>query len=237
MKKNTIIASLVVMMLHSSTFDSVAQGSFRNLNFESANVPSGTQAGSFVPVGVAFPGWTAFETSSSTGSNSFSQVYYDLVSTGGQGVSVNDSNVPFAPGYGPISGKFSAYLYSGNQGNVLFSVGISQTGLVPLGTESLQFQVGFATSPFIVTLGGQTINIVPLEAFSGYTEYGGDISAFAGQTQTLTFTETFPSVGAPPGGLSLDNIIFSTSPVPEPGTLALLVAGAALLGLRRRRKA
>ncbi|HXC99937.1 MAG TPA: PEP-CTERM sorting domain-containing protein [Verrucomicrobiae bacterium] len=234
MNKNSIIRFLIVLGVTGSASQGNAQGTFRNLGFESASIPT-VQVGSLVPASEAMPDWNLYVTSPGGGSNSLSQVSYDGVSTGGDEVSIDDSGA--SPGFGPISGKYSAYLYSGNQGNVLFSVGISQTGLVPLGTESLQFQVGFATSPFIVTLGGQTINIVPLAAFSGYTEYGGDISAFAGQTQTLTFTETFPSVGAPPGGLSLDNIIFSTSPVPEPGTLALLVAGAALLGLRRRRKA
>jgi hypothetical protein len=207
---------------------------FTNLNFESANIPAGTQVAGFIPATSGLPGWTTYATSPGSGSNSISQIFYDLVSTGGAGISVNDSNAPFSSSYGPISGKYSAYLFSENDGNALYGVGISQRGLVPFGTESLQVQVGFASSPFVITLGGQTIDMVPEHAFSNYTLYGGDISAFAGKIETLTFAETIPSDGAfSPGILSLDNIVFSTSPTPEPGTCGLFLGGMVLLGARK----
>jgi PEP-CTERM motif len=227
------IVAICILLLPLFGFESgLAQG-FINLNFESANIPAGTQTGSFIPISDAFPGWTAFQTSPNTGSNSLSAAWYDLVSTGGEGISVNDANAPF--GFGSISGKYSAYLFSGNAGNVSYDVGISQTGLVPSGTESLQFQVGEASSPFKVTLGGETINVLPLANFSTYTLYGGNVSSFAGQAETLTLTETFPTMYGPPGILSLDNILFSTMAVPEPTTFGLLVLGGAIFfGWRRR---
>jgi hypothetical protein len=211
---------------------------FTNLNFESANV-SGYPAGAMdVPVGAALPGWTAFAISAGGGFNSLSQVWYDGVSGGGTAISINDANLPFGyGGFGPISGKYSLYLFAGEGANsfALQDAGISQTGLVPFGTESLAVQVGLASNPFIITLNGQIINMVAEATLPTYTEYGGDVSAFAGKIETLTITETPPTMGAPPGIMSLDDIVFSTTPVPEPGTLTLLGVGAMLLGLRRWR--
>jgi hypothetical protein len=208
---------------------------FTNLNFESANIPPGTRVGSFIPISEALPGWTASFYSSNTGTINATEINYDAISTGGQVISVNDTNTGYAIS-GPISGNYSAYLESGNEGNTFFTASISQTAYVPGGAESLQFQVGIATSPFIVTLGGQVINMQPLATFSTYTEYGGDVAAFGGQVENLTITETFPTQFAPPGFLSLDNIIFSASPVPEPGTCGLILCGAVLFGIKRGRK-
>jgi hypothetical protein len=237
MKTHPLIYAFALAIVNCSISHGIAQG-FVNLDFESANVPSGTQPITLVSTSSGLPGWTAFGTSASLGSNSVTQIYYDAVSGQGPEICVNDANASFGgtSGFGPISGKYSVYLFSGNSGSVLDDVGISQTGLVPLGTQSLQFQAGFATSPFIVTLGGQTISIVPLAIFSNYTEYGGDISAFAGPTETLAFTETFPASGPPPGILSLDNIVFSSSPTPEPAACALILGGAVLFGFRDGRR-
>ena len=60
--------------------------------------------------------------------------------------------------------------------------------------------------------------------------YAGEISPYAGQTAELRFT-------VPTAGGSLDYIQFSTTPVPEPSTWALLGLGGALFwGLKRRTK-
>lgn len=120
----------------------------------------------------------------------------------------------------------------------LSSSTISQTGLVPTGTKSLSIDAYVSGAPFIVTLGGQTISMIPLQVFPTYTEYGGNIpSAFAGQAETLNFTEP-PATGLQPqpSMFELDNIMFSTSSVPEPGTCALLLCGAVAFGIKRWRK-
>jgi hypothetical protein len=236
MKSDLLKCALALLLLGVGGERGFCQA-FTNLNFESASIPAGTQITSFIPISDALPGWTAFGTSPSMGSNSATQIYYNLVSTGGAGISINDTNAPFATAFGPISGKYSAYLYSENDGgSALYSVGISQTGLVPVGSESLQVQVGEASSPFVITLGGQTIDMIPEQVFANYTLYAGDVSAFAGKVENLTLTETIPSSGEfSPGILSVDDFQFLTSPVPEPGTLPLAAVGAVLIGLKRRR--
>ena len=120
----------------------------------------------------------------------------------------------------------------GPSSNSFYSATISQTGIVPTGTESLQVQIGNYGDPFIVSLGGQSINMVPLATFAHYTLYGGDVSSFGGHLETLSFTAP-PAAVTQPSFLEVDNIQFLTTPVPEPGTLALVAMGAVLLGLLR----
>jgi hypothetical protein len=103
---------------------------------------------------------------------------------------------------------------------------IGQTAQIPESSLSFTF---FASSDsgFQVTFGGQNIPLVEYESTANYNIWGGDISAFAGESKELLFT----------GGGILDNIIFSTSPVPEPGTGGLILCGAVLFGFGRWRKA
>ncbi|MDD5139103.1 MAG: PEP-CTERM sorting domain-containing protein [Verrucomicrobiales bacterium] len=75
-------------------------------------------------------------------------------------------------------------------------------------------------------------SIIPINALStgpNYTLYGGDISGFAGQTTQMTFSD----VGIFANFWNIDNIQFSSSPIPEPSMLALCILGALLLGFRR----
>jgi hypothetical protein len=205
---------------------------FTNLDFEAANVSEYPVNTMNVPISAALPGWSVFSINPAGGTNAGNQMWYDVLSTGGAGISINDKNTGF--GFLPIQGNYSAILFGGGG----YSTGIDQTGLVPVGSESLQMEIttlGGPLTPFVVTLGGQMINMVPLGSFPEYTLYGGDVSAQAGGVEILSIIEP-PPAGTPPSVLVLDNIFFSTSPVPEPGTLALVATGAVLLGLRRGRK-
>lgn len=108
---------------------------------------------------------------------------------------------------------------------------ISQTGMVPSGTKSLLMEVRQYLG-FIVTLGGQAINMVPLQTASNYTLYGGDISSFSGQLAQLSITA--PPTGVP-NAVLLDDIVFSPNAVPEQSELALSTLGAILLVFHRWR--
>ncbi len=216
-----------------------AQGTFENLDFESANIPSMTSVNSLIPVSEALPGWSAFFVYPG-GDLPQTQVNYDSISLGGAVLSVVDANEP-VPGYGPIQGGYSAFLFGGPRASFEESAAISQTGLVPAGAESLQVDAYVSGAPFVVTLAGQTINMSPLEMFPksssapAYTLYGGNIPAsFAGLTETLTFIEP-PSTTVAPTWLELDNISFSpTTVTPEPDPLALMAIGAVGFALYRR---
>lgn len=70
-----------------------------------------------------------------------------------------------------------------------------------------------------------------LATYSDYSLYGGEISSFAGSEAELRFT-VFPGRA---NTLILDSIVFS--PVPEPGSLALLALGLCVLACRHRLRA
>jgi len=202
-----------------------AQG-FVNLNFESADTSGHSPGDMNVAIANAFPGWTGTFTSS-LNTNTPSLVGYDVISLGGPVISINDSS----SGINSIQGVYSALLFGGGS-NPLYSSALSQTGMVPVGTESLLLDANFSGASFVVTLGGQNISMTPLQSFSNYILYGGNVSSFAGQTVDLSIIEP-PSTGTQPSSLLLDNIQFSPSSVPEPRALSLTALGGSLLIWRR----
>jgi hypothetical protein len=212
-------------------FSANGLGTFQNLDFESANIPPSTPIASFVPISDALPGWNGefIDTSTSVGEPT-AQAVYDGISTGGPGISLIDDN---SPGAEPLQGNYSVFLFGGGN-NPLYSASISQTGTVPAGTQSLQFDAYVSGAPFAVTLGGQTIDMIPLDTFAHYTLWGDNIpSALAGQSETLSFIEP-PATGTQPSMFELDNIVFSPSSIPEPNSLALTGIGGLLFALYRR---
>ena len=182
---------------------------FTNLDFEQPILPL-NPVNYQVPTTAAMPGWTAY-----TYGSPASQVGYNAVSLGAAAVSLQ------GPGSLEtiLQGSYSVELQPAT-GGPPGTAAIGQTAQIPGNSLSFTFfaQLG---SQFQVTFGGQNIPLVEFASTANYDIMGGDISAFAGHTEELRFT----------GGGILDNIQFLTSPVPEPGTLALLGAGAVLLGL------
>ena len=196
---------------------------FINLNFEQAKIVRDTSSPYYpyaVYVSDAIPGWTI--------SNNFmgtNEIFYNDLSLGAPSVALFGTNSEYSPP--PLDGKFSIGLYGGAPENYPpLGVSISQTGLIPTDAESILFiaQGSFATGPLLLSLGGQNISFTAISTTPDYTLYGGDISAFAGQVEPLTFTT--------PAGVNnyweLDDIQFSSSPLPEPDVLSIFGIGILL---------
>ena len=187
---------------------------FTNLKFEDAKISFVPGSTVNVATSNALPGWSAF-----LGTNELTTVPY------------NDFAIPFPWGLVGsnnlvIDGNFSASL-EGDES-------ISQKGLVPSGTESLLFS---ADSYFLdVSLGGQSLSYAAISnalnsSGMSYALYGANISGFAGQVETLTF-----SVGLAGSGRGiLDDIQFSPEAVPEPSSVSLISLGGAVLFYLRRK--
>jgi hypothetical protein len=205
-----------------------AQGTFQNLNFELANpVSVGNPAEpNAVTAASAFPGWELY-----AGNVQLTQVNFNDPDTGMTTVGLVGPNSPDFPA---IDGNYSVLL----QGGVTASgASISQTGVIPRSTESLLFdaqaQQGVGLQHILqVSIGGQIISFVALSTGPTYTEYGATISAWAGDSEPLTFTAPEVSVGL--NNWTIDDISFSTQSIPEPSPLVLTGLGAFVFALYRR---
>lgn len=197
-----------------------AQGTFQNLNFEQANpVPAGNPYPSFnVTTASALPGWTVYY-----GSSQQAQVAYDTESLGATQVSLE------GVGYGAIDGNYSVFL----QGGITSSgASISQTGLIPIFAQSLLFEAGQPSlGPFTVSIGNQSIPFSAIGSGPNYTLFAANISAWAGDTEQLTFS----ALENNNSDWLLDDISFSPNAVPEPSTMALIVTGGIAFGVRQWR--
>lgn len=199
--------------------------SFINLNFESANIIP-IVGGPNYPYDVtstnALPGWTVYY-----GLIQQSQITYNDPGLGSTLVTL------WATNGAQISGNYSPLL----QGGLTASAAtISQTGLVPVGTASLLFEAQQGGSGTLqVSLGGQVLSFFALSTGANYTLYGANISAFAGLTEQLMFS-ALNTPGIYPNNWNIDNIQFSSSPVPEPSMFALIGLGGMFLACLRWRK-
>lgn len=217
----TIISKIAAVATIFISTEALSQG-FLNLNFEAAN-PSGFSPGAGnLQTSVALPGWTAYYSTSTT-TNQANAIWYDTVSLGGAFIALCDTNAN-SLGPPPIQGTYSVLL-QGSSASTPTSAAIGQTGTISASVQSLTFfGVG---GNFQVTFNGQPISYLITGSTANYSIYGADISGYAGQTGELRFTGLSPSYAL------IDNIQFSTSPVPEPSTFALAALGGALLGFRR----
>lgn len=203
------------MLIISSAVTSHGQGTFGNLDFESANVPSlPPHQGGLVSALDGLPGWNVY------GGTAQGEVFHNGVSLGGAAISIMgpqfDSSLI-------LQGQFTAYLAGDFNGPN--SVAIGQTGQIPAIALSLRF----LTSPgaiFQVTFGGVSLPVTEVFRNSKFSIVGADISGFAGQTGELRF------IAPPSGGGFLDLITFSQVPIPEPCCLTLVALGAVVMLLR-----
>ncbi len=217
----------------------LGQGSFQNLDFESANVPDSPQTGYPNPISTtaALPGWTAL-----LGTDSQSQVQHNTETLGTATVTLlGPTWSGIAPGI--IDGKYSVFLQTGSDPNnesVTDNASIEQMGTVPLDAEWLQFKAwvepGMGDSTFTVSFGGNVLALTALVTSQSpdgepYTLYGADVAPYAGETGELEFTSLFNEHDP---ALLLDDINFSTTAVPEPSPIVLAGIAAAMFAARRR---
>jgi hypothetical protein len=218
--------------------------SFVNLNFEQATVapaPSGyTPSDAVNPISAtsALPGWTVSEDSTI------------CTAVWGSPVALDETSVALVSGsFSPIHGSYSVQLsaYADAPSGLYRNSSISQTGLIPIGTQSIQFliaspsQAGSVQSIPMITLNGTPISLFAISQSGGVITMAGDVSAFADTTADLTFLCKATTGGTFPANenyYNLDDIQFSPSPVPEPSVLGLSALGALaalLFGFRRGR--
>ena len=202
------------------SFELAVGAPFQNLDFESAVI--GTPAYNLLTT-QAMPGWQTNNVDSG-------YVGYDVLSTGGTVVSIQDGLDPWGLLFmHPIQGRYSALLqYDPPYSSPAW---IEHTGDVPSNANSLMFSTepqAFPGATLVASLNGTVIpmslysvgptidsNLGPVETFIG------DIRQFTGQQNVeLQFT----------GMGSLDAIQFSSLIVPEPSSLALLGIGILSLG-------
>jgi hypothetical protein len=108
--------------------------------------------------------------------------------------------------------------------------------LVPQGAEWLLFDLSTNWGLFsvVISLDGKslsytTVSNVLTSTGWRYTVYMANISAFSGQMANLVFS------GNGEAGI-LDDIRFSSTPVPEPGGVALMALGSGVVIYVSRRK-
>jgi|ERR1051326_5108 hypothetical protein len=189
-----------------------AQGTFANLDFESPILPLNPDPFFMVPTSSAVPHWTVY-----IGNNPVSTMVYNTVNLGAAGVSLQSSSSIFPP----IQGNYSVILQP-SSGGIPTTAAIAQTGEIPSWAKSLIF---YGAPDLQASFQGASLGLTELDSRPAYDVFAADISAFAGQTGEMRFTMPnlpFPSMSY------LDNIQFSSQPVPEPGTLALGMVCAAL---------
>ena len=205
--------------------------SFINLGFESATLPSlpTGQYGSYVPSTNALPGWSpnlaVLQNNADIGTAAI-----DLL---GPHLSASQSNILFG---GVIEGNYSAVLQAGfdqsSGTSVLVDASITQTGLVPTDAQSIRVKVR-APGLFVI-FAGQNLPLVTLATENTYVLVGADISQFAGQVGSLTFSTSI-AFAHHSYDVPFDSIVFSLQQIPEPNSLALLNIGILLFGFFRRR--
>jgi len=213
----------IALLLICSAVGSQGQGTFGNLDFESANVPDLPPGQGEVGVSAAnaFPSWVAYYDNGLA-----SLIGHNTLSLAGAALCIEGPQ--YSSSY-ILQGQYTAYLVGdhappgGTAGPN--STALAQVGQIPATALSLRFLIS-PGSLFQVTFGSTTLPVTDLGGTSKFRLVGADISQFAGQTGELRFT------ASPNAGGYLDLITFSQVPIPEPSCLTMVALGVGVLLLR-----
>jgi hypothetical protein len=226
-------SALLVLVCVLARSECGAQGTFQNLDFESANVTSlPPRAREFVSSLDALPAWTAY-----LGSSPMSEVLHNGFTLGTASVSIFGPNLDPAMGGAIIGGRYSAALQAGDLNGVGLSASIVQFGVVPASAQSIQVSVNPLLGDYTLALwfGTQRIPLAVLSQRGDTLRLGGDITGYAGKSEELRLS-ALNTPSTPFGSLVVDDIVFSNQRIPEPPAILLALAGLlALVCLRRGR--
>lgn len=244
--KIVIVKGSILIALSLLAFQEARGQAFYNLDFQNPTISPTPPGGgnSKADPGQCFPGWTVgggnpFD--STPVAIEYNESSFELQSDAA--VILIGPNFPNGAGLNPEQGNYSVLLRCLDD-NGFYSPTLSQTGMIPIGAQTISFCVDdsrlpdgeFPANQAVVTLNG--INI-PLTETAGGEMSGNIPSALDGTTATLTFSVGFTPSDKPniEDDLYFDNVQFSTLVVPEPGVFALFGLGALSLAFWRRRKA
>jgi hypothetical protein len=211
---------------------------FQNLDFNSANIPSGTGQISFLPIADAIPGWTGF-----IGNNEVTDVLYDGIAIGSAAIVIVDASTQNG---GNIPGNnYTVILQAGNDGGDAgrpnATASLAQTALIPSTAQSIEFTASIPYGAgWQISINGQPIAVSQIGTVNSYYGvFAGNVSAYAGEVDQLEFTALYADY---PGdlneatNLNLDSISFSAAPVPEANSFGLFALGGLFVAWRHWRK-
>ncbi len=202
-----------------------AQGSFQNLDFENSIIVSSSPSGFGFNTGTAnVPGWTEYNGWNAANYSGGATLVYNNMTLDAPGIELEGADY-FIPA---IEGQYSILISGGDTQSMQTGAAIGQTGTIPITAQSLTFFLSYQYGNLQVSFNGQPIDYLLTGSTASYNVYAADISAFAGQTGQLLFNAPYYNRAL------IDNIQFSTSPVPEPSAFALTVLGTLVLTFRRR---
>lgn len=200
-----------------------------NGSFENGTLPSTPWTpGETLDPSIALPNWSI----------SGSPLYYQAGPLGGPVIAITSESAT-------SNGTNSVYLQAGF-GGALDAVSVWQNLLIPAYAKTITFEskavwdpglypAGYYLALLVSAAGTVTSPSYISTDVSGLNTYAIDVSAFAGSTMELKFS--VDPMGSNRGGAwQIDNIQYSTTPVPEPGIVTFLSYGTlTLLFLRARR--
>ena len=197
---------VIIFVMWMAGIRSACTQGFVNLDFENASLV-GYGAGAVLATN-AIPGWTAY-----LGGVPQTNINYDIGGTGGIEVSIIGATTIQGNYYMLLQGSISV------APSVNEPASIGQTGTIPATARTL---IWWGEGPDVLSFDGHILPVTGAGFMDHFRILEADVSAYAGETGQLLFSST--RYGPVPGDF-IDNIQFSSSPIPEPGALSLFALG------------